>query len=74
MSLLVVIQEIMIIFPIILFVLWKILICCSKFVPILLKEAYGILELVNAAGVLYLGISYSGRGNFDYCIGDRRGL
>lgn len=56
MSLLVVIQEIMIIFPIILFVLWKILICCSKFVPILLKEAYGILELVNAAGVLYLGI------------------
>lgn len=46
----------MIIFPIILFVLWKILICCSKFVPILLKEAYGILELVNAAGVLYLGI------------------
>ena len=36
--------------------------------PILLKEAYGILELVNAAGVLYLEFIPSGRGNFDYCI------
>ena len=53
MTIMVFIQEIMALFLLILFLLYKVLVFGGNFIPLLLKEARGILILEEAAGWLY---------------------